>query len=536
MEVEEKYNKRKRSKSNKGDESEVNSKGNTKATKLSSERKTTPIRWFEHASPRSVSQRGRELLQHLLRFDSMDEFESEYWLKKPYLRQLTDDERTAVLNTPNHPIRMLTMDDIKYLLKRKTPSPARFLKDVDVTLYENGKVKSLVDGDPLVNSNEVWRAYSKGYSIRLVHPQQWHDPLFELCSYLQEYFGFPTGCSSYLTPADAQGFPPHFDDVEIFVIQLEGKKRWRLYTRPDLETNPAANKTKEFALGDLGEPTHDFILSAGDILYFPRGTVHQAVSCSGSHSLHLTFSTYQRNTWLDLLKHVEFSFSPNESKSLQSLTLRSDSWLHNGLPLNILTDSLIQTKNQNTNDNPKSESISAWQLYGNRIVKEYKCPKVLTAIFQQRGVLEMAIDEVAKEFFTHCLPPPHLRESSQFHFDGLTDEEIDELRIKSQSTLCMRMCGLNSLERQQTKKKRKNSAAIVLYFNTFNGRAFASTPSPQFEVLAPLVPSVQEIISAVDAGVRLGDLEALLSEDNRGDMLDLLELMLEYKLVYLSDS
>jgi len=32
-----------------------------------------------------------------------------------------------------------------------------------------------------------------------------------------------------LTPPGSQGFAPHFDDIEAFVIQLEGKKRWRLY-------------------------------------------------------------------------------------------------------------------------------------------------------------------------------------------------------------------------------------------------------------------------------------------------------------------
>ena len=36
--------------------------------------------------------------------------------------------------------------------------------------------------------------------------------------------------SSYLTPAHSQGFAPHYDDIEAFVLQLEGKKHWRLYS------------------------------------------------------------------------------------------------------------------------------------------------------------------------------------------------------------------------------------------------------------------------------------------------------------------
>ena len=35
---------------------------------------------------------------------------------------------------------------------------------------------------------------------------------------------------SYLTPAGSQGFAPHYDDIEAFVLQLEGRKEWKLYS------------------------------------------------------------------------------------------------------------------------------------------------------------------------------------------------------------------------------------------------------------------------------------------------------------------
>ena len=46
---------------------------------------------------------------------------------------------------------------------------------------------------------------------------------------LEEYFGCGGGCNAYLTPAHCQGFAPHFDDVDAFILQVEGTKRWRLY-------------------------------------------------------------------------------------------------------------------------------------------------------------------------------------------------------------------------------------------------------------------------------------------------------------------
>ena len=46
------------------------------------------------------------------------------------------------------------------------------------------------------------------------------------------------------------------------------------------------------------------ILNPGDILYVPRGWVHQGECLAGEHSLHVTVSTYQKNAWADLLEKI----------------------------------------------------------------------------------------------------------------------------------------------------------------------------------------------------------------------------------------
>lgn len=46
---------------------------------------------------------------------------------------------------------------------------------------------------------------------------------------LQEWFGCVVGSNIYITPSNAQGFAPHYDDVDVFIIQVEGRKLWKLY-------------------------------------------------------------------------------------------------------------------------------------------------------------------------------------------------------------------------------------------------------------------------------------------------------------------
>lgn len=48
---------------------------------------------------------------------------------------------------------------------------------------------------------------------------------------------------------------------------------------------------------EIGEPILEVTLEAGDLLYFPRGYIHQAQTDEAVHSLHITVSTYQKNSW-----------------------------------------------------------------------------------------------------------------------------------------------------------------------------------------------------------------------------------------------
>ena len=175
----------------------------------------------------------------------------------------------------------------------------------------------------------VWDFYNNGCSLRMLNPQTFHSPVWKLCATLQDFFGSMVGANVYLTPPGTQGFAPHYDDVEVFILQLEGKKRWRVYepTTPDgtLPRHSSGNFTQE----EIGAPALDTVLQAGDMLYMPRGTIHQGNCLEEIHSLHITISTYQLNSFGDLLeKIVPAALQHAISESVE---------FRQGLPLNYLS-------------------------------------------------------------------------------------------------------------------------------------------------------------------------------------------------------
>ncbi|KAJ1368428.1 Bifunctional lysine-specific demethylase and histidyl-hydroxylase NO66 [Parelaphostrongylus tenuis] len=67
-----------------------------------------------------------------------------------------------------------------------------------------------------------------GRSVQLVNPQTFVDRVWYLCEVLQEMFGCFIGANTYLTPAGSAGFAPHWDEIDAFLLQLEGKKYWKV--------------------------------------------------------------------------------------------------------------------------------------------------------------------------------------------------------------------------------------------------------------------------------------------------------------------
>lgn len=245
------------------------------------------------------------LMQWLVAPADLDDFMRHTWERRAMYVSRNENK--------NYYAGLLSKDIIDAWLKA---GKMRYGVNVDVTSYVDGTraTHNLNDDgsggvDPSTNETgvahaaTVWRRFEKEKcSLRVLHPQRWRDPLWKQLAAMETFWKCSTGCNAYLTPPDSQGFSPHFDDIDAFVLQLEGKKLWKVYPpRSESEMLPRYS-SPNFEQGEIGEPVLEAVLEPGDLLYMPRGTVHQACCVPGAHSLHVTISTNQFNTWADILE------------------------------------------------------------------------------------------------------------------------------------------------------------------------------------------------------------------------------------------
>lgn len=74
--------------------------------------------------------------------------------------------------------------------------------------------------------------------------------------------------------SDGGGVGPHFDSYDVFLIQLAGRRRWRIGAQKDAQLVPGL-PVKIIA---NFKPEQDYVLEPGDMLYLPPGWAHDGVA------------------------------------------------------------------------------------------------------------------------------------------------------------------------------------------------------------------------------------------------------------------
>jgi lysine-specific demethylase/histidyl-hydroxylase NO66 len=144
-------------------------------------------------------------------------------------------------------------------------------------------------GDQVID-DDVLRLYAGGATLVLQGLHRIWPPLIDFARRLGSELRRPLQVNAYLTPPGSQGFSTHYDTHDVFVLQIDGVKRWRIHEpvlADPLEKQAWGGHADEVAATAQGEPAMDVLLTPGDALYLPRGWLHSA-EAQDTRSLHVT--------------------------------------------------------------------------------------------------------------------------------------------------------------------------------------------------------------------------------------------------------
>jgi len=212
----------------------------------------------------------------------LEDFLSQYWERKPLVIHRND---------PTFYGDLLTLRDFDYAVA----NGASHVKTAEAKSKKAGTAET-----QSTSGLETLLADMRGGSTLVLDRLHQREPkLGRLCRLLEAEIGhrFQTNC--YLTPPHGAGFTPHWDNHDVFILQVEGSKHWKV--EKERRRLPGLSEYMGEDEGRFVKPDADsFTLNKGDLIYIPRGVVH-AAECSSDPSLHITLGLNIK-TWEDLLK------------------------------------------------------------------------------------------------------------------------------------------------------------------------------------------------------------------------------------------
>ncbi|MDJ0795935.1 MAG: cupin domain-containing protein [Calothrix sp. MO_167.B12] len=223
-------------------------------------------------------------------FSSEDFFQHYY--EKNYLHIVRNNENyyNAILNT----------DDIDIFFQNKT------LQSNWLRVVEKGEVlpayKWTHCNSSIANNDTLFVLFNQGKTLIINSGNSSILKLVNYCSDLEKELKFRLQFNIYITPHNSQGFAPHYDDHDVFIMQTTGTKKWRLYNTPIELPSRKQPHCKIKDKYELDEPTFEVELKPGDLLYIPRGLIHDAVT-TDTASVHITLGLHP-NYWFEILQEI----------------------------------------------------------------------------------------------------------------------------------------------------------------------------------------------------------------------------------------
>jgi ribosomal protein L16 Arg81 hydroxylase len=205
--------------------------------------------------------------------------------------------------------RLLSWSEVNGMLQKHRLEPPRlrlvrggsFASKSAYLRYEGNRI-------PFVVPEKLSEHLRDGYTLVIDAVDDMADGVMRLAEDFERVLHEGVQVNLYAGWREQQGFNRHCDTHDVVVLQVYGKKYWRIYEggRPHpLKDDVAPNDDVPQKIVWEG------LLEDGDALYLPRGWWHEA-SGVGEVTLHLTFGIHQR-TGLNLVHWVADQLRASEA-------------------------------------------------------------------------------------------------------------------------------------------------------------------------------------------------------------------------------
>ncbi|TVU61019.1 cupin [Paenarthrobacter nitroguajacolicus] len=179
-----------------------------------------------------------------------------------------------------------------------------------------------------LDDTELWRKFADGATLVLQALHRTWEPVSSLSTQLSTELGHPVQANAYITPPQNRGFDDHYDVHDVFVLQIEGTKRWIIHEpvhQDPLRSQPWTDRRSAVAEAAQGKAYIDTVLEPGDVLYLPRGWLH-AAQAQGKVSIHLTLGVHNwtRHALAEHLVEVALAALCDDPEMRRSLPLGVD--------------------------------------------------------------------------------------------------------------------------------------------------------------------------------------------------------------------
>jgi Cupin superfamily protein len=237
-------------------------------------------------------------------------FFAEHWENRPLHHSRADDHfYDSVLSNADIE-HIISTEDLRYPAIQLARHGGYFPPEVYTRHVNHGS--EVFQGVPDID--KIRAEYRSGATIVLPALHRTWAPLKDLCESLESYFTHAVHANAYLTPGSTTGFTPHYDTHDVLVLQIAGKKLWRIHEPPVV----LPHRSQPFARQGYAAPPPvlECELLPGDLLYLPRGYVHGALTSEG-HSAHVTIGITVY-TWTELFSEL-VSSSKNDIELRKAL-------------------------------------------------------------------------------------------------------------------------------------------------------------------------------------------------------------------------